>query len=100
MFNGIGFSHLPRLESARASNENIKRTNPQGDSLASRVALTVRLCLKDISVMARAMKDWPDPDENSGSGLLIHLEFWGVAALMVLGFVLGYGPALIRWFER
>lgn len=46
------------------------------------------------------MKDWPDPDDDSCSGLLIHLEFWGLAALIVLGFVLGYSPVLARWFER
>lgn len=42
------------------------------------------------------MRDWPDPDEPKGFGLMLHIEFWTIAALMMLGFGMAYGLPLFR----
>ena len=42
------------------------------------------------------MKEWPDPNDDTGSDLLIHIEFWGLLALSVLGVVMGLGPSIAR----
>ena len=31
------------------------------------------------------MKEWPDPNDDTGSDLLIHIEFWGLLALIIAG---------------
>jgi len=48
---------------------------------------------------ARGMRDWPDPEEPQGSGLLLHLEFWAIAAITLLGFGMAYGPRLMRFIR-
>lgn len=47
----------------------------------------------------RAMKDWPDPHEKTGSNLLLYIEFWGLAALSLLAIGAGYGPRLVDWMS-
>lgn len=45
------------------------------------------------------MRDWPDPEEPEGSGLLLYLEFWTIAAITLLGFAMAFGPPLIRFIR-
>lgn len=43
------------------------------------------------------MRDWPDPNDDARSDRLIHVEFWGLLALTALGFVMGFGPPIVRF---
>jgi len=45
------------------------------------------------------MKHWPDPEDDSGSGFFILIEFWVVLAVMIFAVVGGYAPVLVRWLE-
>lgn len=45
------------------------------------------------------MKHWPDPEDDSGSGFFIMIEFWVVVAVIIFAVGAGYAPALIRLFE-
>lgn len=42
------------------------------------------------------MKDWPDDDDDSGSGYLILIEYWVLAVAMIVGAVAGFDPPLLR----
>ncbi|EQB33582.1 hypothetical protein [Sphingobium ummariense] len=46
--------------------------------------------------MIRLMKDWPNPNDPPGKDWLVHVEFWGLLALSVLGVVMGLGPSIVR----
>ena len=43
------------------------------------------------------MKEWPDPNDDTGSDLLIHIEFWGLLALTGLALLAGVGPPIVRF---
>lgn len=45
------------------------------------------------------MRDWPDLDEPEGSSFMLYLEFWAIAALMMLGFGMAFGPPVIRFIR-
>lgn len=41
------------------------------------------------------MRDWPDPDEESSSNLLVQIEFWVLVGLSILTLVASFGPTLV-----
>lgn len=45
------------------------------------------------------MRDWPDPGEQKGSAVLLYLEFWGIAAITMIGFGMAYGRPLIGFLR-
>lgn len=58
------------------------------------------LPLYNISGIMVGMKDWPDPDNDSGSGYLILIEYWVLAVAMIVGAVGGFLPALFRLLRQ